>query len=216
MPPTVSNTRDIDLAPGTNSNRRHEDALLAALIERNPNALARHHLRRLLPDLTDDEIDIAAQGLAGRGLVTVSDQPNQMVSGRVTRIYQLIDTAKYPVREWLAVGDIELHRAFQGDVAGAEDLNAFFEVLSEYNATVEERVRNIASDMTRRYWLNIAALFGLFVGVFALVTKGAELVTTGPSGSAMDLFWRNLAALGPLAAILFLFVLLLAVVLRRI
>lgn len=204
-----------DLSAPDRKLQRDQDALLAALIERNPNALARAHLHRLLPNLADSEIDSAAEALATRGLIQISDRENKWVPGRVNRVYELTDPTRYPIRETLVVGNVEIHRAIQGDINDAEDVNAFFEVLSEYNATVEERVRDLTTDLTRRYWFNIAALLGLFVGVFGLITKGTELVTTAPHGSAMDLFWRNLAALGPLAGILFLFVGLLVLALRR-
>jgi hypothetical protein len=195
--------------------RRQEDAVLGALISRNPNGMRLENLRRLLDELTDEEIDGAAQRLADRGLLAIADHPNTRVPDRVVRTYTLTHPTSYPIRETVTVGEVEFPRAFHGDVAGAEDLNAFIEAISEYNATVETRVRRIAEDMTRRYWVNTAVLLGLFVAVFALIAKGSETVSGSASGSAVDLLWRNTAALAPLAVVLFAFVLSLWALLRR-
>jgi hypothetical protein len=87
--------------------------------------------------------------------------------------------------------------------------------IAEYNATVESRVKNLADELTRRYWVNTAAVLAVFVAVFALITEGAETVSATTGGSAWDILWRNTAALAPLAVVLLGFVFALWVFLRR-
>jgi hypothetical protein len=197
------------------TSNNHEDDLLSVLISRNPNGMRLENLRRLLEGLSDEEIQRAAEGLVGRGVLEIVEQPNARVPGRVIRTYILTDPSKYPIRETIVVGGLEFPRAFHGDVAGAEDLNAFIEAIAEYDATVKDRVSDLVDDLTRRYWVNMASLLGLFVAVFALIITGTQTVSATTQGSTHDLFWHNVAALGPLAVVLIGFVFLLRLFLRR-
>jgi hypothetical protein len=173
------------------------------------------HLRRLLPNLSTEDIERGGRVLEQRRLITIGQHVNTMIPGRVLRTFTLTDPSKYPVQETVRIGDVEFPRSFQGDMAGAEDLNAYIEAIADYHATVEQRVTRLAEHLTRRYWGNMAALLGLFVGVFALITQGTQLISARADLPASTLFFRNLAAVGPLALVLSSFVVLLWSLSRR-
>lgn len=177
------------------------------LVSRAPNGMRLPHLRRLLPSLSEEQILDALNRLIERQRVEVRHAPNQFVPGRVITSYGLVDRDEYPMRETINIGGVDFPRAIHGDLAGAEDLNAFTEAIAEYDEKMESRIADLASSMTRRYWGNIATLFALFVGVFALILRATEPAEIDASVGAWTIVQIQAARLLPLAGILFAFVL---------
>jgi hypothetical protein len=185
------------------------------LVSRAPNGLRLPHLRRLLPSLTEEQILTSLNVLVECGRVEIKQAPNRFVPGRVITSYTLVDPTAYPIRETITIGGVEFPRAMHGDLAVAEDLNAFTEAIAEYDAKVETRIAELASSMTRRYWGNLATLFALFVGVFALILRATDPIAIEPSVDPWTVAGIYAARLIPLAAVLFMFVLGTWVVIRK-
>ena len=202
---------DEDRAGGT----KDADALLQVLIAHSPNAMRLALLRPLMKSFTDDRITAAASVLESRGLIAISEHPNPNLPGRAVKRFTLSDTSRYPLRETIRIGEIDFPRMLDGDRVQAEDVNGLTEAVERYNNTLESRIKDLSQELLTRYWGNVAVLLGLFVAVFALIITGAQTVTTTASGSTLHLFWRNVAALTPLAVVLLGFVAVLAWAMRR-
>lgn len=187
-----------------------------ALVSRAPNGMRLPHIRRLLPSMSEEQILEALDSLVQQQRVEVRNNPNQFVPGRVITSYALADPTSYPMRETIMIGGVEFPRAFHGDMAGAEDLNAFTEAIAEYDAKIEGRIADLAAALTRRYWANIATLFALFVAVFALILRAADPLMIQGTADPVTLVILSTARLLPLALILFVFAILMWLLLRRI
>lgn len=172
-------------------------------------------LRTLLPHMTEEDIQESLETLFAEDRIVVERVPNNLVPGREVVTYLPKDSTAYPMKESIEVGGVEFPRLFHGDMVGAEDLNMFTEALAEYDSKVERRVEELASTLTRKYWANVAALFGLFVALFALILRATDPVRLPQSSKFADVFLLQVARLGPLALILFGFVFALWLVMRR-
>lgn len=190
------------------------------LIEHAPNGLRVAHFKTtfqlLDQEASEEEILESLHALETRGLVTLKRQQNPIYPNRYIEFWSLTNPTQYPIREEKAVGDVQFARSISGDLVGAEDLNMFIEVMSKYDENVEKRVSDLASEMTRRYWANIAALLGVFVAVFALILRSTEPLLHISSSSAWVAFKMSLAIVSPLAIVLVAFVLILWLVMRKI
>jgi hypothetical protein len=195
---------------------QREQRVFDAIVSRAPNSLRLNVLKRLLPDISEERILEALNTLRERDVVVLREHPNTFIPGRVIRSYGLADPTKYPMKESISIGGVEFPRAFHGDMAGAEDLNSFVEAIAQYDATIEKRIGELAASMTRRYWINIATIFALFVAVFALILRASEPLRIDATITPVELLYLKAAELLPLALVLFLFILVLWLLLRRI
>lgn len=176
------------------------------LVDHAPNGMRLPHLKRRLPTIPEEQILEALNALAQKGRVAIQEAPNQRVPGRTITSYSLTNSIAYPMRETITIGGVEFPRAFNGDLTGAEDLNALSEAIAEYDAKIESRITDLAASMTRRYWANIATLFALFVGVFALILRATDPVVIDVSADPWRVAYFHAAKLVPLAVVLFGFV----------
>ena len=195
--------------------RKLEDRVLDVLISRAPNGLQLSSFRRILTDLTDQKILTALETLSQNGRVIPKTHTNQFIPGRVNIFYSLPSPTQYPMHDTIRIGDVEFPRFFHGDMADAEDINIFAEAMAEYDSKIVRRIGDLAATLTRRYWTNIATLFGLFVALFALILRASEPIALQASITPKDLFFLKVAELLPLAIILFLFVVALHFLLRK-
>jgi len=195
-------------------NAKLQNEILQALIDRVPNGIKLHGLERLFPDSSSDELGNALEKLIDQGLILHQPIENKSVPGRILHAYRLTDNTKYPVRQTYTIGGIEFPRLMYGDLVGAEDFLEIFETLDQYSKSLEKRFEDLTSKMTRKYWINMATLFALFISVFSLVIKASEAFTITSSTTYRDLFLFKLAELSPLAIILFAFIIMLRLILR--
>jgi len=196
--------------------KRRENRVFQVLVSRAPNGLRLPHLKRLIPDLTEEAILQALAGLMKKGQVVPLESKNAFIPGRVISVYALSKPTQFPMKDTITIGGVEFPRSFHGDVVGAEDLNALIEAIAEYDATIETRITDLAAALTRRYWVNIATIFALFVAVFALILRTAEPLPVLPETTPLALLFMKAAELIPLAVVLFGFVVVLWLVLRMI
>ena len=196
--------------------KRRENRVFQVLATRAPNGLRLPHLMRLIPELNEETILQALEGLIKRGQVVLRESKNKLIPDRVIRVYSLEDATQFPMNETITIGGVEFPRSFHGDLVGAEDLNAFIEAIAEYDANIERRITDLAAAMTRRYWVNIATIFALFVAVFALIIRASEPLALDASTTPISLLYLKAAELAPLAIVLLAFVVTLWLLLRRI
>lgn len=119
-----------------------------------------------------------------------------------------------PYDDSIHVGDVEVPRLLDTDKIRAEDLNEIIESLSRYSESLKSRFHEIVRQETRTYWANIITLFGIFIGLFALILTSIGPSTAPPSPSFQDTFVTNLARVLPVGLVLLAFVVLLKVLFR--
>ncbi len=198
-----------------NAEKRVE-GVFKLLVSYAPNGMRLIHLRVYLSDMTEELIEQALDTLIEQGRVISRDSTNEMVTGRTYKFYSLTNPEAYPMKEFISIGGVDFPRMIQGDVVGAEDLNVYSEALAVFDAKIENRITNLAADLTRRYWANIAILFALFVAVFALILRASDPVLIEGSDSAWKLAQMSMARLLPLAVILLVFPILIWLFVRKI
>ncbi len=208
MPKTLEGT-----SPRQMEKRRQE--VLRTLVDSAPNGMRLIHFRVQLPNMRDELIEQALDTLIEQKLVILNETPNTLVPGRTFRVFSLADPGAYPMRETITIGSVEFPRMIQGDVVGAEDLNIYSEALAAYDARIENRIEKLASDLTRRYWANIAILFALFVAVFALILRVSDPIIIQGSDDAWKLAQMSAARILPLAVIVLVFPILIWLFVRK-
>ena len=157
----------------------------------------------------------ALDALVEQKRVTSREQQNAEVVGRVYKVYSLTDPNAYPIRETITIGGIEFPRMISGDIVGGEDLNVYSEALAAYDAKIKSQMEDLATDLTRRYWANIAVLFALFVAVFALILRVSDPIVIQGSTDALKVAQMSAARLLPLAGILLVFPILIWWIVRK-
>lgn len=196
--------------------RRRANKVFDVLVKRAPNGMRLPHLKKQLPSMTEVDILDALNILIEKKLIKLKNIPNNQIPGRVIRIYTLTNPTQYPMSETILIGEVEFPRSFHGDMMGAEDINAFTEAIAEYDSKIEKRITRLAASMTRKYWANIAALFALFVSIFALILRASEPIPYEGIPTPELIFWLKVAELGPLTLVLFLFVVVFWLSMRKI
>ena len=147
--------------------------------------------------------------------IIVTNWNNSIVPGRViTKFKANIDYIELN-EEVILIGDVEFPRIFLGYPSDPEVINDFIESLASYDSRIESRISKLTSELTRKYWANLATVFGLFVAVFALILKSSEPIIIHEHVSYWDVFFYKSSELAPLAIILFTFVIILRFSLKR-
>ena len=192
--------------------------ILWVLIERVPNPVRLDMIERLLPQYTPEEVNEAIIALEKVDKKIKSRRhANAIVPNRVIVAYELVNALDYPMKETFALGDQIFQRYFIGDMAGAEDMMEKFEALQSYLKSLEQKYADLTNEMTKRYWLNMITLFGLFISVFALIIKGSDPIVVDAT-LPIDpwlLVQLKVAQLFPLALILFAFIIILRLLLTK-
>lgn len=120
-----------------------------------------------------------------------------------------------PVRDSIIVGDTEVHRIIANSSLQffPEEFNNAVESLAKYNDKLETRFKNIVKKEQAEYWRSIVSVFGIFVGILALVFTSVLKVEKVPSLNFLDSFLFNLSQILPL--FLALLILLIVIIYKR-
>ncbi|MQC25704.1 MAG: hypothetical protein DWG78_02040 [Chloroflexi bacterium] len=181
------------------------DQFLSELIRLNPNGIRLDRMPLALQQIPENGIGAAVDELETQGIIRREFVANDLIPGRTYQVVTLSDIQRYPIRQTMEVNGRSYPRMLAGDRAGGEDLNFYVEVMGDIEKRALAEIQETAQRLRRRYWITTAGLLSIFISVFALVLRASEPLD--PSGlSATDLFWLKAAELGPLAAVLLLFV----------
>jgi hypothetical protein len=197
--------------------RKCKNLILQILIDRVPNNVRLELILRQLPTYSEAEIFQALEMLNSDGKIISDFRTNPVVADRILKYYKLTNPSIYPNKETFTLGDQEYPRIFAGDTTNPEDMMEKFEALQTYLKTLEQRYSDLTSEMTKKYWLNMTTIFGLFIALFSLIIKGSEPILIDASQPIAPLLLIELkfAQLLPLALIMFSFVLILRFALRK-
>lgn len=189
--------------------------VLAQITKRLPNNIRLNTLEQKLPEYSIDEILNAVSSLEKDDKIIVSNQENANVPGRIITRFKANNIFYELNEEVITIGGVEFPRIFNGDPGDPEDINVFVEALASYDSKIESRISTLTSELTQKYWANLATIFGLFVAIFALILKSSEPIIINYNVSHSDVFLYKAAQLAPLAIILFCFVVVLRFALKR-
>lgn len=192
-----------------------ENAILGLLTARVPNLVSETIIRARLSGYTVTELDDALSKVADSDKIEVQVDARK-ISGGPVRFYRFIVDGDFPVTETIRVGDFEVPRLMADSKAALlpETFNEAVEQLAEHSRTLEDRFVKLVQSEQRRYWGNVAGLFGIFVSVLALILVGLPKIATDPDLSFWQVVFVNLAQVLPIAVVLALFVLAVRFVIR--
>ena len=189
--------------------------VLFHIIKRAPNNVRLHLLEQKLPNYSTEELLRALDTLEENSKITITKTKNSQIPDRDIIRYKASNDYWGLGEEEILIGGVEFPRIFNGDPGDPEDINIMVEALATYDSKIESRVNSITTELTRKYWTNVATIFGLFVAIFALILKSSEPVIINKDVTHWDVFLYKAASLAPLAIILFTFVILLRFVLKK-
>lgn len=195
--------------------RHVRDEILRLLLDRIPNFVPKTTIKVRVGGATEAEIDSALEQLVNSEQIEFRDDPRPQ-TGLSMRFYRLKSFAGLPIRETVTLGEVELPRLLSDSIVSLfpEVLNEAIEQLADYNRTLEVRFKGLVQAQQRKYWANVAGLFGVFVSVLALIIVGLPQITTNPQLPFWSLVQLNLAQLLPLAIVLAIFVCLIQWIIR--
>jgi len=190
-------------------------AILKLLIDRIPNFVPEATIVARLAQFPASDIRHTLDSLRKAGEVDFRDDPRPE-SGLSTRFYRPDSFVGLPVRDTIRIGNLELPRLLSDSQASLfpEVFNESLEQVADYARDLEKRFGALVRKQQRKYWANVASLFGVFISVLALILVGLPKITTNPNLPFWAVVQLNLAQVLPIAAVLAIFLLLMRWVLR--
>ena len=196
-------------------NKKARAAILKLLVDRIPNFVPEATIRARIKGFTEAEIHQTLDDLVRTGEVDFRDDPRPE-TGLSTQFYRPRSFAGLPVRDTIRIGNVDLPRLLSDSQASLfpEVFNESLEQVADYAHDLERRFTELVRRQQRRYWANVASLFGVFISVLSLVLVGLPKITTDPSLPFWSVVQLNLAQVLPIAVVLAVFLLILRWVIR--
>lgn len=196
-------------------NKKARAAILRLLVDRIPNFVPKAAIRARLAQFSDADVCQTLDELVKIGEVDFRDDPRPE-TGLSTRFYRLKSFTGLPVRDTIRIGNVDLPRLLSDSQASLfpEVFNESLEQVADYARDLEKRFAELVRRQQRRYWANVAALFGVFISVLSLVLVGLPKITTDPQLPFWDVVRLNLAQVLPIAVVLAIFLLIMRLVVR--
>ena len=174
----------------------------STLVERAPHGLT---------------VDNLIQLIQGEGSKSIIDCLNQLIEegivskreGNIKDDYCLTSYENIPTKKYININGIKVPRMLANDTARPEDINLFFESLANKTAEIENTIEERLNEKLKSYWANIIILFGVFIGLFALIITFVQKVEIKGSETFWNVLSLNTAQVVPLAIVLAGFVYLL-------
>lgn len=191
-------------------NKKARAAILKLLIDRIPNFVPEATIRGRLREFSDAEIHQTLDELVRTGEVDFRDDPRPE-TGLSTRFYRPKSFTGLPVRDTIRIGNVELPRLLSDSQASLfpEVFNESLEQVADYAHDLESRFTELVRRQQRRYWANVASLFGVLISVLSLVLVGLPKISTDPNLPFWSVVQLNLAQVLPIAVVLAVFLLIL-------
>jgi len=159
--------------------RKAKSEVLNLLIEKNPNYVSELSIKNRIKKFDSDVIDSAISALLESGEIDKKIDERK-ISGNPVSFYCIKDKSRYPIRETIRVGDVEVPRLISDSQIGLfpEILNEQLEHLADYTRNLEKRFLEIIQKEQRKYWANVLGIFGALLSILALVlwTESSALV----------------------------------------
>jgi len=195
--------------------RKAKSEVLNLLIEKNPNYVSELSIKNRIKKFDSDVIDSAISALLESGEIDKKIDERK-ISGNPVSFYCIKDKSRYPIRETIRVGDVEVPRLISDSQIGLfpEILNEQLEHLADYTRNLEKRFLEIIQKEQRKYWANVLGIFGALLSILALVLVGLPKIQTDPSLSFWQVVEYNFAQLLPIAIVLALFAIVLRLIIR--
>lgn len=181
-------------------------AILRLLMDRIPNFVPEATILARLRSFSDVEVRETLAELVKTGEVDFRSDPRPE-TGLSTRFYRPKSFTGLPVRDTIRIGNVDLPRLLSDSQASLfpEVFNESLELVADYARDLEKRFVEIVRRQQRRYWANVASLFGVFISVLSLVIVGLPKITTDPQLPFWDVVRLNLAQVLPIVVVLAIF-----------
>ncbi len=191
-----------------------KDKIKKVFIERLPNTLLIEHVELQFPKINKSHIKGALDELVSEGFLEIrnySVNPYNRIAYKVK-----IDTTNLPISLLTDLGDFKIPRMLDGDVARGEDINAIASGLVQVFDYKIEKMKKYLDKEIKRYWASVASIFGIFISIFSIVNFSIKPLyfSENINLSPHQQFVQTLYNVGPLAGVLFLFLIIFWLILR--
>lgn len=190
-------------------------AILKLLFDRIPNFVPEVTICARLVQFPATSIRQTLDDLVKADEIDFQDDPRP-ATGLPTRYYRPRSFVGHPVCDTIKIGNVELQRLLSDSKPRLlpEVFNESLEQVADYTRYLEKRFGDLVRKQQRKYWANVASLFGVFTSVLALILVGLPKITTDPLLPFWCVVRLNFAQVLPIAVVLAIFLLLMRCVLR--
>ena len=195
-------------------NRKIRKKILEILHYRSPNSVREEFILLELREYNKGKVEKELELLVSEGKLFLGEHKIER-TGETIRAYRLSSYDNILIRTTIDVGEIEVPRLIDTDKARSEDVNILIESVSKYSDSLEERFRKIMNKQIHSYWSNIILLFGLFIGLFSLITISIKKISIDPNWTKADIFWNNFIPILPVAIVLLVFIIVIKILFRK-